>query len=119
VRVTYFSLDAATQAALQDLRYRHVDRTPWLLRRATAVFEAALRGPLHWFGVVAWGREVGEQGGVRELVARVQNDVETRFVTDVARALPERVGAVTGTAATWYVRGLGGEDLYRDANGSV
>jgi hypothetical protein len=34
--------------------FRRVDRVPWQPRRAAAVFQAALRGPLHWLGFVAW-----------------------------------------------------------------
>ena len=33
---------------------RPISRTPWQDRRATAIWDAALRGPLTWFGYVAW-----------------------------------------------------------------
>jgi len=53
-------LPAALAAAFGPLAdththgFRAVDRTPWQPRRAAAVFLAALRGPLHWLGLVAW-----------------------------------------------------------------
>lgn len=34
--------------------FRFVDRTPWQPRRAQALFDAALRGPLTWFGYGFW-----------------------------------------------------------------
>jgi hypothetical protein len=48
---------AATFGPLADAQthgYRDVDRVPWQSRRASAIFEAALRGPLSWLGLVAW-----------------------------------------------------------------
>jgi hypothetical protein len=34
--------------------FRHVDRVPWQPRRAAAVFDAALHGPLTWLGWITW-----------------------------------------------------------------
>lgn len=34
--------------------FRSVDRAPWQPRRAAALFDAALRGPLTWFGFIVW-----------------------------------------------------------------
>ncbi|MBK9709805.1 MAG: WYL domain-containing protein [Kouleothrix sp.] len=34
--------------------FRYVDRAPWQPRRAAALFDAALCGPLAWLGFVAW-----------------------------------------------------------------
>jgi hypothetical protein len=54
------ALPAALAAALGPLAdghthgFRAVDRVPWQPQRAAAVFLAALRGPLHWLGLVAW-----------------------------------------------------------------
>jgi hypothetical protein len=48
---------AATLGPLADAHthgWRTVDRTPWQPRRAAAVFETALRGPLAWLGIVHW-----------------------------------------------------------------
>jgi hypothetical protein len=50
--------------------FRSVDRAPWQPRRAAAVFDAALAGPLQWLGYVTFrcqGSGVREQGtGNRE-----------------------------------------------------
>jgi len=48
---------AATLGPLADphthgWRFRPITRVPWQPRRAAAVFSAALRGPLHWLGLV-------------------------------------------------------------------
>ena len=37
--------------------YRPVDRVPWQPKRAAAVWDAALRGPLSWLGSIAWSDE--------------------------------------------------------------
>jgi len=50
---TLYPALAASFGPLGDAQthgYRPVHRVPWQPRRAAAVFEAALRGPLHWFG---------------------------------------------------------------------
>jgi hypothetical protein len=41
-------------ADAQTHGFRAVDRAPWQPRRAAAIFDAALRGPLAWLGLVAW-----------------------------------------------------------------
>jgi hypothetical protein len=41
-------------ADAQTHGFRTVDRAPWQPRRAAAIFDAALRGPLAWLGLVAW-----------------------------------------------------------------
>lgn len=48
---------AATFGPLADAQthsLRPVDRAPWQPRRAAAIWDAALRGPLTWLGIVAW-----------------------------------------------------------------
>lgn len=45
--------------------YRKVDRVPWQPHRAALIWEAALRGPLFWLGLVTWSSVD------RQLVARV------------------------------------------------
>ncbi|HKP52979.1 MAG TPA: DUF6531 domain-containing protein [Chloroflexia bacterium] len=42
----------------------------------------------------------------------------TRYTLDVTGGLPERLGATTGSASTWYVRGWGGE-LSRESGGTT
>lgn len=49
--------------------YRRVTRAPWRARRAEAVLLAALRGPLHWLGRVAW--HDGLLAGVPDPAARL------------------------------------------------
>jgi hypothetical protein len=53
--------------------FRPVDRAPWQPKRAEAIWEAALRGPLTWLGSIAWVEA---------------NDTQTPrcFATPVARA---------------------------------
>jgi hypothetical protein len=69
--VTLDGLHDALAAALGPLAdphthgYRTVNRVPWQPRRAALIWEAALRGPLHWLGLVAWSTEESN------LVARV------------------------------------------------
>ncbi len=41
-------------ADAQTHGFRQVSRAPWQPRRARMVWEAALRGPLTWLGVLAW-----------------------------------------------------------------
>lgn len=71
---TLYAALAATFGPLADAQthgFRSVDRAPWQPRRAAAVWEAALRGPLTWLGWVAWGvgaRDRGSEG--EERVAR-------------------------------------------------
>ncbi len=43
-------------ADAQTHGFRYVDRAPWQPRRAAAVWNAALQGPLTWLGWVAWDR---------------------------------------------------------------
>jgi hypothetical protein len=55
-RCVYTAL-AATFGPLADGHthgFRSVDRVPWQPARAAAVFDAALRGPLHWLGLIGW-----------------------------------------------------------------
>ncbi len=37
--------------------YRMVSRTPWGAKRAAAVWDAALRGPLTWLGAIGWATD--------------------------------------------------------------
>jgi hypothetical protein len=56
---------AATLGPLADSwthGYRTVQRVPWRAPLANTIFQAALRGPLAWLGVVAWA-----SAGVRQL----------------------------------------------------
>ena len=41
-------------ADAQTHGFRRVDRAPWQPRRAATIFEAAVRGPLYWLGLVDW-----------------------------------------------------------------
>ncbi len=53
--------------------FRSVDRVPWQPRRAAAIWDAAVRGPLTWLGALAW------VGGDKEMAERC-------FATPCARA---------------------------------
>ena len=54
------ALFASLTAALGPLAdpfthgFRPVDRAPWQPRRAAAIWQAALRGPLTWLGLITW-----------------------------------------------------------------
>jgi hypothetical protein len=72
------TLHDALHAALGPLAdphthgYRPVSRTPWNARRAAAVFDAALHGPLCWLGIVTWAAGSGDQAAeTSDLVARI------------------------------------------------
>src|SRR5207249_4982206 len=57
---TLYAALASALGPLADAQthgFRTVDRAPWRPRRAAALFEAALRGPLSWLGLVAWASE--------------------------------------------------------------
>lgn len=41
-------------ANAQTHGFRQVDRVPWQPRRAAMVWDGALRGPLHWLGLIHW-----------------------------------------------------------------
>jgi hypothetical protein len=41
-------------ANAQTHGFRRVDRVPWQPRRAAAIWDAALRGPLTWLGAIGW-----------------------------------------------------------------
>jgi len=59
---------AATHGPLADAQthgFRRVDRAPWQPRRATAIWQAALAGPLTVLGYVAWN----DQGGCARMDA--------------------------------------------------
>jgi hypothetical protein len=57
--------------------YRRVTRSPWRARRAEAVLLAALRGPLHWLGRVAW--HDGRLAGTPDLAARLEPPAPWRY----------------------------------------
>jgi predicted DNA-binding transcriptional regulator YafY len=43
--------------------FRAVDRAPWQPKRAAAVWDAALRGPLTWLGSIGWANAGGPSAG--------------------------------------------------------
>ncbi len=48
------ALGPLADAHTHGWRWRAVDRAPWQEQRARAIWQAALRGPLAWLGLVAW-----------------------------------------------------------------
>jgi hypothetical protein len=55
-----YAVLAAAFGPLADAQthgFRAVDRVPWQPRRAAAIWEAALRGPMTWLGAIGWTDE--------------------------------------------------------------
>ncbi len=73
---TLYQQLAASLGPLADAHthgFRQVQRLPWQPRRAAAIWQAALAGPLTWLGLIVWQREPGTSGAC---CVRVQQDPE-------------------------------------------
>lgn len=112
--VAWDGLHDALAAALGPLAdahthgYRRVDRVPWQPHRAAAIWEAALRGPVAWLGLVTWRDADPHTGGGGAQVARVAA-VDTTAPVDLPAdsVLPSEADAASGAdhadavAAAW------------------